>query len=47
MSNNKSDQQYQNEKHPARDRPKEHGEVPRGRDSSQDYKKDPYKKSGK
>ncbi|WP_176110272.1 hypothetical protein [Izhakiella australiensis] len=48
MSKDKSDQQRnKDEKHPARDNPHEHGEMPRGRDSSEDHKKDPYKKPGK
>lgn len=29
--------------HPAKDEPKEHGEVPRAPDSSEDDKKNPYR----
>lgn len=30
-------------KHPAKDNPNEHGEIPRTRDDSEDHKKDPYR----
>ncbi|MFJ5160218.1 hypothetical protein ACIP6T_13660 [Pantoea sp. NPDC088449] len=31
------------EKHPAKDAPNEHGEIPRTRDDSEDHKKDPFR----
>lgn len=34
---------YEEDDHPAKDAPNEHGEMPRTRDDSQDHKKDPYK----
>lgn len=30
------------DKHPARDNPDEHGEIPRTRDDSKDHKRDPF-----
>ncbi|NEG63859.1 hypothetical protein GQQ23_16115 [Pantoea agglomerans] len=36
---------YEEDDHPATDAPKDHGEVPRKNDNSQDDKKDPYKAS--
>lgn len=36
---------YEEDDHPATDAPKDHGEVPRKNDDSQDDKKDPYKAS--
>ncbi|MBV4365079.1 hypothetical protein ACMGGR_08295 [Erwinia sp. BNK-24-b] len=33
---------YEEDDHPARDNPDEHGEMPRTRDDSQADKKDPY-----
>jgi hypothetical protein len=30
-------------KHPAKDNPNEHGEIPRTRDDSKDHKRDPFK----
>jgi len=34
---------YEEDDHPATDAPKDHGEVPRKNDDSQDDKKDPFK----
>ena len=43
MSNHPKDKRDVNdEKHPARDNPSEHGEIPRTRDDSEDDKKDPF-----
>ncbi|XTZ36694.1 hypothetical protein ACQYRI_11775 [Salmonella enterica] len=47
MSKHKLEEQRQERKHPAKDAPQEHGEVPRTRDDSQDDKKDPYQDKGK
>ncbi|WP_199257245.1 hypothetical protein [Pantoea sp. BAV 3049] len=35
------------DKHPAKDNPNEHGEIPRTRDDSEDHKKDPWQDKGK
>ncbi len=35
---------YEEDDHPARDAPGQHGEIPRHRDDSQDDRQDPYKK---
>ncbi|STW22638.1 Uncharacterised protein [Klebsiella variicola] len=42
MSNTSQPQGEQGGKHPAREAPAEHGEVPRKRDDSKDDKTDPY-----
>ncbi|MBE5252862.1 MAG: hypothetical protein QRY16_09705 [Enterobacterales bacterium endosymbiont of Blomia tropicalis] len=36
---------YEEDDHPATDAPKDHGEIPRKNDDSEDDKKDPYKAS--
>lgn len=33
---------YEEDDHPAKDNPKEHGEIPRTRDDSEDHKHDPF-----
>ncbi|NIF23939.1 hypothetical protein [Candidatus Pantoea multigeneris] len=38
-----ADNAYEEDDHPARDNPNEHGEIPRTRDDSKDHKQDPYK----
>lgn len=42
MSQNKPKPKPEQDKHPARDNPNEHGEIPRTRDDSDDDKKDPF-----
>ena len=34
---------YEEDDHPAKDNPNEHGEIPRTRDDSKDHKQDPFK----
>ncbi|MGE9553046.1 hypothetical protein ACQPT2_17970 [Erwinia amylovora] len=34
-------------RHPAKDNPNQHGEIPRTRDDSEDHKKDPWQDKGK
>ncbi len=36
---------YEEDDHPAKDAPKDHGEIPRKNDDSQDDKKDPFEAS--
>jgi len=33
---------YEEDDHPAKDKPNEHGEIPRTRDDSEDHKHDPF-----
>ncbi|NIG21534.1 hypothetical protein F3J37_22960 [Pantoea sp. Al-1710] len=33
---------YEEDDHPAKDNPEDHGEIPRTRDDSKDHKQDPY-----
>lgn len=33
---------YEEDDHPAKDNPDEHGEIPRTRDDSKDHKRDPF-----
>ncbi|WP_147198372.1 hypothetical protein AAGQ96_12015 [Pantoea sp. MBD-2R] len=35
---------YEEDDHPAKDAPDQHGEIPRHRDDSEDDKQDPYEK---
>lgn len=42
MSDHNEEKERKEVHHPARDKPNEHGEIPRTRDDSEDDKKDPY-----
>lgn len=39
---NTQDKPKKEDEHPAKDNPREHGEIPRTRDDSKDHKRDPF-----